>query len=292
MSQVNALRASLDGLVDVFDPSSRLPFDPLGLVREQPREEWEVAAHIAAPLAYGSIPLLRRAIAKVFETLGPSPTTALCELRPGELRDRMPGFVYRMTRAEDLDQYFCALGSLLREFGTLEAAFVSVSANTAGDAHMRLGPYVALLRERMPDEPRRGARYLTPDPRTGSAAKRWHLMLRWLCRPDDGADLGLWTAIPTSDLILPLDTHTSRLSWWLGLSDRKSIDYKMAREATDALARLDPVDPLKYDMPLCHLGIAGDCRHRYVEEVCSACALRGHCRFTLALQPDIPMTPT
>lgn len=275
-----ALRRGLDALADGFDPSRALERDPLGIVRAMPAPEREVVAHIAAPLAYGSVALIRRAIGEVLEVLGDAPADAVRDHRFGDFCARRPDFVYRMTRAEDVDGYLSALGALLREHGTLEQAFAAGREADDVDAHAPLGRYVARIREAAPNAERRGLRYLTPDPRTGSAAKRWHLMLRWLCRPDDGADLGAWQVLPPSALVLPLDTHTSRLAGWLGLSARKTADYKLAREATDALLRCAPSDPLRYDMPLCYLGVAGDCRHRFEVEVCSSCDLRGVCRWT------------
>jgi uncharacterized protein (TIGR02757 family) len=128
----------------------------------------------------------------------------------------------------------------------------------------------------------RGTNYLLADPSTGSATKRWYMLLRWLVRPDDGADLGLWQQVGASRLVLPLDTHTSRLSRWLGLTERKTVDYLAARQSTDVLARVNATDPVRFDMPLCHLGISGACEHRFVEPVCSACPLNGLCVFTRA----------
>lgn len=275
-----ALQAALDDVAASFRPEERLDTDPLGVVREHDRVDYEVVCHVVAPLAYGSIQLVRRAAREVLAAIGPEPTEALRSWQPGDFVARRPDFVYRMTRAADVDSYLAGLGAMLREHGTLEAGFEAATRGIDGDAHARLAGYVQALRRAMPDAERRGARYLTADPATGSAAKRWHLMLRWLCRPDDGVDLGVWSALPTDALVLPLDTHTSRLVQWLGLSDRKTVDYRMAREATDGLLRLDPVDPLRYDMPLCHLGVSGECRHRFVQEVCASCALRHCCRWT------------
>lgn len=277
----DALRRALDEVDAHFDPVERLAHDPLGIVREYPVGEREVVAHIVAPLAYGGIPLVRRAAREVLAALGNTPSEAVRGMRPGDFLRLRPEFVYRMTRSADVDAYLSALGVLLRRFGTLEAAFVgSAGTDASGDAHERLGPYVLAIRDAMPASAGRGARYLTADPTTGSAAKRWHLMLRWLCREDDGVDLGLWSAVPRSALVLPLDTHTSRLVQWLGLSRRRTVDYRMAREATDGLLRLDAEDPMRFDMPLCHLGVSGACRHRFVLEVCQGCGLRGCCRWT------------
>ena len=261
-----------------FDPQRRLEHDPLGLVRAREPEDREVAAHIAALLAYGRVAALRRAISEVFDALGPSLTEALRAYEVGTFVRLRPDFVYRMTRAEDIDSLLAGLSVLLREYGTLAAAFAAGDRGV-GDARAPLEAYVATLRRSM-DCRRRGARYLTPDPRSGSATKRWYLMLRWLARRDEGVDPGLWTHLDASRLVLPLDTHVLRMVNHLGLTDRRTADYRTAREATDGLLRISPGDPLRYDMVLCHMGISGECAHRYVAPICSVCDLAGVCRWT------------
>ena len=277
MSRTDRLKVALDRLVEEFDGPARLATDPLEVVRTWPREEWELVAHIVAPLSYGSVKLLRRACHRVLSSLSPSPTEWVRSCAPGDFIRRDPEFVYRMTRATDVDAYLVGLGALLREYGTLEAAFVA--GDGGGQLADALGAYVTLLRSRM-DVSSRGARYLTPHPRTGSACKRWHLMLRWLSRPDDGVDLGIWSLAP-SRLVLPLDTHTARLVRWLDLSRRRSVDGKMAEEATARLRQCAPNDPMRYDMPLCHLGISRECRHQFVAEICRECPLEGICSWTV-----------
>ena len=252
--------------------------DPLEVVRSWPREEWEVVAHIVAPLSYGAVGLLRRAAHRVLDSLGPSPTEWVRGCSVGDFVRADPEFVYRMTRAADIDTYLTALGALLRQFPTLEAAFES--GDQGGAITGALGAYVSLMRSNM-NEPSRGARYLTPHPASGSAVKRWHLMLRWLSRPDDGVDLGVWSLSP-SRLILPLDTHTARLARWLDLTQRRTVDGKMAEEATARLRECDREDPMRYDMPLCHLGISRECRHEFVAAICGRCPLNGICSWTLA----------
>lgn len=272
-----ALRGALERAAAEFDAPERLANDPLGVVREFPPQEREVVAFVAAPLAYGAVSLIRRAIRQVLEPMGASPSQALDDYRRGDFVRWRPDFVYRMTRAEDVDAYLAGLAAL-RRGGGLQQAFLAGDAG-AGDLRGPLEVFVSELRKAMAPCGR-GGRYLTPDPATGSSTKRWYLLLRWLVRADDGVDLGLWDAVSPSRLVLPLDTHVARLVRDLGLTDRQTADYRMARQATDALLRLDPADPLRFDMPLCHLGVAEACRHRWDAKVCPACPLRRVCRWT------------
>jgi len=83
--------------------------------------------------------------------------------------------------------------------------------------------------------------------------KRWNMYLRWMIR-DDNLDLGLWKNIDKKDLILPLDTHTFKVSQKLGLLDRKNYDLKSALMITDKLKEFDKFDPIKYDFSLYRIG--------------------------------------
>ena len=122
----------------------------------------------------------------------------------------------------------------------------------------------------------RGARTLLSSPDGGSACKRWNMLLRWMVRTGS-PDLGIWR-LPTASLILPLDTHTHKLSWLLGLTRRSDGSWKTAEEITRNLARRDPADPVKYDFALAHLGISGRCRKERIPRVCDPCAMVSVCQ--------------
>ena len=79
------------------------------------------------------------------------------------------------------------------------------------------------------------------------------MFLRWMVR-DDNLDMGLWKNIYKKDLILPLDTHTFKVSQRLGLLTRKSYDLKSAVLITDKLKEFDKNDPIKYDFAIYRLG--------------------------------------
>lgn len=83
--------------------------------------------------------------------------------------------------------------------------------------------------------------------------KRWNMFLRWMVR-NDSLDLGLWSGINKSDLILPLDTHTFQVSQKLGLLNRKTYDLKSALLVTKKLKEFDNNDPIKYDFALYRIG--------------------------------------
>jgi uncharacterized protein (TIGR02757 family) len=79
------------------------------------------------------------------------------------------------------------------------------------------------------------------------------MFLRWMVRSDH-LDMGLWSKISKRDLIIPLDTHTFKISQKLGLLQRKSYDMKAALELTKSLKEFDAEDPIKYDFALYRIG--------------------------------------
>ncbi len=83
--------------------------------------------------------------------------------------------------------------------------------------------------------------------------KRYNMFLRWMVR-DDNLDFGLWNQVKKSSLLLPLDTHTFKVSKYLGLCKTKSYNIKAVLEITNNLKEFDPNDPIKYDFALYRIG--------------------------------------
>lgn len=86
-----------------------------------------------------------------------------------------------------------------------------------------------------------------------SPFKRYNMFLRWMVRKDE-LDLGLFKNIDKKDLLIPLDTHTHKVSLELKLLKRRIYDFKSVVELTQNLKKLDPKDPTKYDFALYRIG--------------------------------------
>jgi uncharacterized protein (TIGR02757 family) len=116
---------------------------------------------------------------------------------------------------------------------------------------MVLSRFASTLRER-----RDGAlKFLVPSPEDGSVCKRLNLFLRWMVRRD-GLDLGLWTEVSPSRLIMPVDTHIGRIAYRLGWIATPSLTWQKAEQITEVLRGFDPEDPTRYDFSLCHESIS------------------------------------
>ena len=273
---IQRLRRRLDDLSEKIDAATHRKNDPVSLAWSYTHEaDQELAALVAASVAYGRVALVRDAGKRIMAPLGPSPMETLLALEPGELSTIYEGYVYRMTRAEDVVDMLCGVRQMVANHGSLHDGYLSQD----GETHLeRASGFIRELREgRLRPDCERGLKYLLTDPGDGSTAKRMHLFFRWVARPKDAIDLGLWEDVSAADLIMPLDTHTSRLGRYLGLCSRKATDLKTAIEVTESLKRLDPDDPLRFDFPLCHLGISGGCIHKRSEEHCPSCPLEALC---------------
>ncbi|HEX4823373.1 MAG TPA: TIGR02757 family protein [Candidatus Polarisedimenticolaceae bacterium] len=258
------LKSALDELSRLYD-GRYLDSDPVGIVRryDDPRDR-EIVGLLAAGLAYGRVASIRGSLDRLLAILGPRPSKFVLELDPRRDARRFDGFVHRFTRGRDVALFLHLVRGLAAERG-LEATFLAgldAGHETIGPALNAFGealfagdarPFVASGRVGRRD----GARWLLPLPSAGSACKRSCLFLRWMVRPDDGVDCGVWTRVPRRHLVLPLDVHLQRVVGALGWTRRKTPGWAMALEATGHLRRIDPDDPIRYDFALSRLGILG-----------------------------------
>ncbi len=251
--------------------------DPIELVWQYPNPaDQEVIALIAATLAYGRASLLTKATRVAVASLGPDPAQTLLHYQPQKHIQHLDNFVYRMTRGEDLLALFQAIHTTLQHYGSLFQLFCEKLEPQQEDYLIPLTHFVHTLRH-YGNSQRRGFFYLLADPAQGGACKRLNLFLRWMIRGPDPIDTGLWNQLPTHKLVMPLDTHIVRISTYLGLTSRKTANWKMAKEIAQNLKNLSPQDPLRYDFALCHLGISGACPNKRDYAICQQCPIEAVC---------------
>lgn len=265
-SKSSALLDTLEDLCRRYDRRF-LDSDPVGIVRrfDDPRDR-ELVGLIAAGLAYGRVASIRASLTSVLARLGPRPSRFVASFDPARDASRFDGFVHRFTRGRDIALLLHLVRQVRERAGSIESFFLDgdtdPDAPTLGPALDQFGARLFSLDARpfvrdgvVPH--RDGARWLLPLPAGGSACKRSCLFLRWMVRPDDGVDCGVWTRVSPSRLVLPLDTHLLRVVRALGWTRRKNASWPMALEATARLRVLDPSDPVRFDFALSRLGILG-----------------------------------
>lgn len=276
------LPAHLEALYGRFSFDRSLAEDPISVVRSlaTDRRRAEVAGIVGATLAIGNTTAIRGAIDRVARAADGDVARLIDPRREPERRRRLAGFRHRWIRGDQLEHLFRILSDYYDRHPTLEDAFVTGWAE--GGFAVGLDRLASALRgtpgtDRIGRAPR-GYRALFPSPLdpSASACKRLTLFLRWMVR-DRYPDLGYWTRIPTGELRVPLDQHVHWIAYHLGLTARRTRNWAAVEEVSEALRRIDPIDPVKYDFVLCHTGISGDCPKERDLSVCGPCSVRPDC---------------
>lgn len=276
--RVEKRRQALERLFKCLPVRSRIAADPIEIPhRYKDPREIEIAGFIAAVLAYGRVDLFKTCIDKILALAEGGLYNYLESFNAKRERPRFEGIYYRFNTEQDLFDLMLLISRIVKKYQSIGALFQKLYQSKDCDIGPTLSRFIAVLREMLPSKPSRGLSYLLPSPASGSACKRLNLFLRWMIRKKDGLDFGLWKTIPPAKLVIPLDTHIIRISQYLQLTTRKSPDWKMAREITAALRQCDPLDPLRYDFSLCHLGISGACPVKQEAKKCRICVLQEVC---------------
>jgi len=275
-----SLKAGLESLRKRYD-ARYLSSDPLQFLhRYQRPEDQEIVGLIASSLAFGNVTTIHRSVESILARLDPSPSLFVKRLEPREALLSFSTFKHRWTTGRDVVCLLFFARQMIERSGSI-GGFFRDSLDDDTDLRKGLRRFSANVRgldhgglyraKKLPQ--RAGVRYFFPSPSAGSACKRLNLYLRWMVRPKDGVDLGLWDFISPSRLVMPLDTHIARIGIHLGWTQRKTPGWNMALDITRALARVDPKDPVKYDFALSRLGILEKCPRHSKTQHCELCEL-------------------
>ena len=249
-------------------------------------EDREAAGWIASAFAYGRVETIQANVGRVLTALGPRPAETLDRTEDFSVlaAERLGGFRHRFHGAADAAALLFAIASARREAGSVGSFFAGLFRPEEPDVAGLLSRAAARLtsldfrpatgQRALPEES--PARFFFPDPARGSACKRWNLYLRWMVRKD-ALDFGLWPFVPTDRLVIPTDTHIHLVSRRLGLTRRRTADWKTARQITDALRRFDQTDPVRFDYALCRVGIFGICQKQMSKSRCHQCVALEAC---------------
>jgi uncharacterized protein (TIGR02757 family) len=277
-----ALKPELDRLYQSFNYEHSAT-DPIQIVRRytQP-DDVEVVAFCAASLAFGRVASVLQSIERLVAIMGRRPAEYVRRFDPARDAAAFAGLVHRWTRERDLVALLWVVRQMLDRSGSIEGFFLEGYDDAAADLAVALESFSARAMAldlkaaygRIPKRP--GVGYFFPRPSKGSACKRLNLFLRWMVRRD-ALDLGVWTRVSASKLVVPLDTHVIRVGRCLQLTRYTSPGWKMARDITASLTRIDPADPVRYDFSICHLGMMNACGFSRAQGD-AQCPLRGVCR--------------
>lgn len=199
----------------------------------------EIMAFIAAMIAWGNRKTILRDIAKVHERMGSlQPREWLAEGKYKEIPDNE--CIHRTLKGREFKACMKRLEDIYRKYDSVEIYLIQNGCTTIKSALLVLGGIVFA-----------GAKMGSND---RSSFKRLNMAFRWLVR-DKQCDLGVWSRFKKKDLYIPLDTHVAAQARKLGITNRRTMDWRTVEEITAALREMDPNDPVKYDLALFQMGI-------------------------------------
>jgi uncharacterized protein (TIGR02757 family) len=225
-----------------------LESDPIQLPhRFSQKEDIEIVGFLISIIAWGNRKSIVKSGERLLEIMEQNPFEFIKTYNSVNLKHS--SFVHRTFNVTDLDFYFRSIQNIYKT-GTLESAFENISSVEGVK-----GRIISFREKFMEIEHLDRSHKHLSNPAKNSAAKRLNMYLRWMTRDSKkGVDFGIWKTIPTSELYLPLDVHTSNNARRLGLLTRKQDDWKALEELMAQLQLMDPIDPVKYDFALFGLG--------------------------------------
>lgn len=220
------------------------------------KEDKEFAAFICSILAYGRIAQIKKSIEKILEPMGTSPVHFLVESKDKDLNTITKDWKHRFNTHKDILIMLKVLRSVYSKHRSLENWLSPQKYKDGIDLNKAI--YDQFLKElSVFSKVQKSFFFFIPNPYLNGASKRMNLFFKWMVR-DEEPDLGLWKSFDKSKLIIPLDTHIHKQALSLGFTKRRAGDLRTAIEVTEALKKLTPTDPTKYDFALCHLGVHGE----------------------------------
>jgi len=239
------LRELLEAEVSKRDTLQELSYDKPDPLLVATRYKDEYISLICALFAYGSA----KQIVKFLDSLDFS----LLDKSDEVIKSSLKGSYYRFQDEKDVAEFFIMI-KRFKEFDSIESVFLKgyKQENSVIDGLNSLITQILKL------NPHRSHGYnflvgTPPTTKSKSTYKRYNMYLRWMVR-DNNLDFGLWKRVDKRDLLIPLDTHTFKVSQSLGLLKRKTYDLKAVLELTENLKKYDSSDPVKYDFALYRIG--------------------------------------
>lgn len=250
---MNKVKELLDQEVCSRNNHCELSYDKPDPLLVASRYDDEYIILLCALFAYGNA----RLIVKFLDSLDFS----LLEKSDEEINEKLDGFYYRFQNSDDVKTIFKTFAKMKKEQSLQELFYQAYKKEN--DILEGLDAVISKIHE-IANYKSQGFTFLVSSPfkrdkdgnikQIGNAPyKRWNMFLRWMVRKDE-LDMGLWEKVDKKDLILPLDTHTFKVSQKLGLLDRKTYDLKSALLITEKLKKFDLNDPVKYDFALYRIG--------------------------------------
>lgn len=259
-----SLKKMLDEQLALHNRHGFIEKDPISIPhRFKKKQDIEIAGFFAAVFAWGNRTTIINKCNELMVMMDNDPYQFIINHKEKEL-NRFLDFKHRTFNATDLLHFIRLLNyhyaegykSFKAKEPSLESAFTHgmlASDRDIGNGLIAFSHYFFSLE----DSPGRTKKHI-PSPENNSSCKRLNMYLRWMVRKDGaGVDFGIWKNIKAHQLVCPLDVHVQRVACKLNLIDAEKSDWKTAIALTETLKEFDARDPVKYDIALFSLGVAG-----------------------------------
>lgn len=250
---MSALKTNLDKYIKQYETKDFIKDDPVQFIHKyKDKNDIEIAGFIASMFAYGKREVFIEKLNHIFNLMGKSPYKYVKNFN--HKKNNIKNCDYRFSNDADLIQILKILNILYSSGETLETLF-EYSYKQNNDIWQMFQGVVDYFYARVDKTSiTKGFYHLLPNPEKQSALKRLNMLMRWFVRKSE-VDIGIWNFIPTSELLIPLDTHVAQMSRELGLLKRNDNAYKSVIELTNNLKFFDANDPVKYDFALFGYGV-------------------------------------
>lgn len=240
------LKEFLDFKANQYENSRFIEDDPIQLAHQfSKKEDIEIVGFLISTIAWGNRKMIINNGRKLLNIMSDNPFDFIQNFNQFDV-----DFVHRTFNSVDLNFYLNSLKNIY-ETKNLETCFAphpTIEGMKGRIVNFR-EQFLSVEHEK------RSEKHLS-NPLKNSACKRLNMYLRWMVRNNNrGVDFGIWKSISPSELLLPLDVHTSRQARALGLLTRSQDDWKALEELMQTLRAFDPNDPVKYDFALFGLGV-------------------------------------
>jgi uncharacterized protein (TIGR02757 family) len=270
--------ATQNKILSIYDQYHRpefLEIDPLCVVRKSiqtPDAEW--VALVSALCAFGGVKQIIASVQNLTDRLDLDPASSSVLnnwLQQSEsdfvqkVSQSLAGFRHRIYVGEDLALLLILYRRSCLAYGSLKNHFLHFHSEKNETVEQGLTGLIAewkswakQIQDQLHFQPGSHFFHMLNSPEDGSTCKRWLMFLKWVVRPNDGLDLGLWAGSPslrTDQLLIPLDTHLFKISKRLRLTLKKTANFAASLQVTQALKKIDPADPTRFDFSLCRWGM-------------------------------------
>jgi len=246
----NDIKKLLDTKFEEFNTLDFIKNDPIQIPKLfTKKEDIEISGFLTSTIAWGQRKTIIKNAKKLITLMDNAPYDFIINHKQKDL-SRFNNFKHRTFNSDDCIFFMSSLQNIYKNHRGLENAFFI-------DNDKNIINSITKFRNIFFETPhlKRTQKHIS-NTEKNSAAKRINMFLRWMIRNDNkNVDFGIWKHFSPSQLLIPLDVHTSNVSRKLGLLTRKQNDLKSVIELTNNLKKFDKNDPVKYDFALFGLGV-------------------------------------